>query len=55
MYFPSLQAHLDARLSITTRAYPLSEEATHLFGVNHGKSQVLIDSIAVWSMGSIYK
>ena len=50
-----VEAHLDARLSITTRAYPLSEEATHLALVNDGKRPVQVESATVWGMRSIYQ
>ena len=51
---PCSRVDCPARLSITTRAYPLSEEATHLALVNDGKRPVQVESATVWGMRSIY-
>ena len=49
-----IEAHLDARLSISSRAYPRSDDATHLFVVNRGAQAAVVDSVAVWGMRSIW-
>ena len=49
-----IEGHLDARLSVTSRAYPLSNEATHTFLINRGTEAVEIESVAIWGMRSIW-
>ena len=52
-----IEAHVNARLSVTSRAYPLrAEEATHAFVVNQSPSHaIVVDSVEVWGLGSIWK
>jgi hypothetical protein len=49
-----IEAHVDARLSATARAYPSSLEATHAYLVNQADRSVVVDSIEVFGMRSIW-
>ena len=49
-----IEAHVDGRLSITARAYPASTEATHAFLINQAAHAVVVDSVEVFGMGSIW-
>ena len=52
-----IEAHVDARVSVTSRAYPLrAKEATHAFVVNQSPTHaIVVESVEVWGMGSIWK
>ena len=50
-----IEAHVDARLSVTTRAYPLlAAEATHAFVINRSPTPVTVESVEVWGMRSLW-
>ena len=52
-----IEAHVDARVSVTSRAYPLrAKEATHTFVVNQSPTHaIVVESVEVWGLGSIWK
>ena len=50
-----IETHVNGMLSATVRAYPLSDDAKHAFVVNRGDVPVVIDSLEVWGMGSIWR
>ena len=50
-----IEAHVDARLSVTTRAYPLrAAEATHAFVINRSPKTMTVESVEVWGMRSLW-
>jgi hypothetical protein len=53
-----IEAHVNARRSVTTRFYPLDlDPTTGAFGLklcNDGPTQFTVDSIEVWGMKGIY-
>lgn len=50
-----IEAHVDARLSVTTRAYPLrAVEATHAFVINRSARPLTMESLEVWGMKSLW-
>ena len=50
-----IEAHLDARLSITSRAYPpASTKATTAWLINQGAGDLTADSVSVWGMSSTW-
>ena len=52
-----IEAHVNARLSVTSRAYPLrAKEAIHAFVINRSPSHaIVVESVEVWGLGSIWK
>ena len=50
-----IEAHVDARLSATTRAYPLrAAEATHAFVINRSPRPLTVESVEAWGMGTLW-
>lgn len=50
-----IESHVDARLSVTTRAYPLqAADATHAFVINRSPKPVTVESVEVWGMRSLW-
>ena len=49
-----IESHVNGRLSATVRAYPQADDATNAFVINRGDRPVLVDSVEIWGMGSIY-
>ena len=50
-----IESHVNGRLSATARAYPLSGDATHAFVINRGGQPVVLDSVELWGMRSIWQ
>jgi hypothetical protein len=52
-----IEAHVNARLSVTSRAYPLqADKATHVYVINQSPSHaVVVESVEVWGLRSIWK
>eukprot|EP01047_Picozoa_sp_COSAG01_P043024 COSAG01_NODE_3796_length_5688_cov_4.251208_2_plen_237_part_00 len=52
-----IEAHVNARLSVTSRAYPLqADKATHAYVINQSPSHaVVVDSVEAWGLRSIWK
>ena len=49
-----VESHLDARVSASTWAFPTSSDATHLYLFNSGATSVVVESVEVWGMRSIW-
>lgn len=50
-----IESHVNGRLSTTVRAFPLAEDAINAYVINRGTLPVVIDSVEVWGMRSIWQ